>query len=280
MADKLKPSTAPGRLIWTHADSRGLSGGVEAARSRAASLDWQGDGARADLRALLVGGFGAAAAIGSTPPAMIEGELMIVPQQKSDRSDFVQAQKELLIGLTLLMSGGGKVDPSKAPAITPGKIVQVKTEDGGAMALDAGIAWAGAVAVVGVTAVIGAVVWQYFSQTNELEYTRIATDANVQKHAQAISATTQMVESHLAREDKAGQSLPWDEQELNVLKSLMASSGKLADWTPPPPKSIPDTDAVTKSAGKAIEDVGAGVRSGTSLALPLLAVGAAWWAFS
>ncbi|MBX3128387.1 MAG: hypothetical protein KF718_16815 [Polyangiaceae bacterium] len=258
-------------VLWTHTDPRGLQPAITGALARAEAGSWSNDsGSRADMRALMLAALGASANLSALPvgPAGEYGS-SVFPQTKSERTDHQEAQQAILQGVALLQTGGR--DPLAAPK-RGGKIFTEGGEPATFKADDVALGWAGAVAIVGVVGVLACTTWQYFSQKNELEFIRVSTDANVKKHAEALGRVTSMVDGHRAKEEKAGSSLPWDEQEMLILNQLLATSKSLADWKPPAPVTIPNTAA-------AVDKVAGAVASTTNW-LPLVGLAAAVWALS
>lgn len=258
--------------LWTHTDPRGLHKAIADALARAETRAWSSDAqSRADVRALMLAALGACANLSDQPVAAAgEHGVTVFPQTKSARTDHQEVQRALLEGVVLLQTGGR--DPNAAPK-RDGKIF---TEGGDAAVFkadDVALGWAGAIAIVGVVGVVAAATWQYFSQKNEIEFIRIATDANVKKHAENLSRVTTMVDAHRAAEEKAGESLPWGEQEMLILGQLLASNKQLAEWQPPTPVTIPDTKA-------AVDKVASAAATGTNWLLVLAGGAAAYWALS
>lgn len=281
-----------GLVVWKHSDSRGIATAMSQGLARAQTTQWAADATgRADFRGLVLAALMSAADLGDQPPApapapkafseeapaTTEG-VSVVPQARNTaREDFAEWQTALLSGAFVLLTGGR--DPRKAAPIPDGAKFSLTTVDGDppVASQEAAFGPAVAFAIVGVVAIAGAVVWQYFSQEHELEYVRITTDANVKKHAQSLGGAVNVVTEHLKRERDMGQTVPWSEQETTTLQQLLASTKSLSDWSAPPLKTTPDTRAVTRATAKAIEDVGKGARQAANwMPLVLAAIGIVW----
>lgn len=270
-----------GSVRWHHSDPRGLAAAVTSAFARARQGEWSVDEpSRADFRALLLSVWGTSANLGTTPvtPPNESGDvaISIAGGASADRRAW---QDALGFGALTLIAGPGKGDPRKvfADGAIAGDIT-IRTEGGSpASGTDAGLPWlaAGAIAglwLVGVGLVGYATAWMH-SQDVELANNQLATNHKQQALASSLAAAADVVDRHLQREAEAQSTIPWDAQELRLFDALVGNIKEASGWTPPPLETVKSGNGLVDAFGRAVRDVGAGVRTGASwLPLALLAV--------
>ena len=264
---EVTPAPAPaGKLSWIHSDPRGLNEAFRAAYARAQRREWSRDDASvADQRALLLYSFATMAALSPNPPrltAFAGGSTAwgVSATQPATREDNREVQKWIAFGAIALMGGIQAFDREQVQML--GANVKVETE-GGSLASGPHPDTAfpvviGVVAIVSLATGLAATTALYFSQRNEIDASKVASDERVQKHAAALAAATNIVDTHIDREQAKGETLPWDAQELALLETLKGTTKELARTEPAPLQSVPDLGAVSAGAGKALEGIGAG----------------------
>jgi len=272
-------ASTPGKLTWIHTDSRGLAAASAAAYSRAIGQQWSDDASStADARMLVVQTFASAAALSPTPPVVQGGALSITPTRVDPSTEPGAWQLALMQALYVLLA----TNPTAAYSFTGN--VRMQTEDGEPAAPpETGLAWIGAVVAIAVVGAIAAVVIDWLNERDQIAAIKLATDANVQKHAATLASANQIVSEHLDREAAAGASLPWEQHELELLDELQTSSRELAAWKAPDLKPGPIGGAVANVGGAtagAISNVSNAAAGSTDTALVLAAAVAAFWIFT
>lgn len=272
---------AAGVLRWTHesgeTSSLGLEHDIARAFARAKAENWATDDeSRRDLRALLVAVLMAAAWLGPTkprrmvpqPPSPEYTDIILRPAQREDDKDW---QDALTKGLTAFVLRNRPAPPE----LVGNTIITTRAGEEGlvtnALNTSAFGAW-GAAAVVGVAGVVGAVLYGWLSQKNEIAYVGLEADTKAKQTAAELATAAEVIERHKAREEREGRSLPYDQEELRFLDTLNASIETLTHWKAPPPKTLPNVTEVSKGIGNAIDNAGIGA----GVALPLAAVAAAF----
>jgi len=271
----------PGKLTWIHSDPRGLSDAFRSAYARAQRQEWgRNEESTADLRALLLYSFATMAALSPNAPRLTtfaNGQTAwgVSPTQPAVREDSKEVQRWIGLGAVALMGSIGQWDQDAIKALPEN--VRVETT-GGALpsgpTRDAGFPVViGIVAIVSLAAGLASVAALYFSQTNEIEAVKLASDERVKKHAASLAAATNIVDAHLDREQATGTTLPWDEHETKLLAELEQTTKELAKESSSPLQSVPNVRAVTEGAGAALAGVGEAVKSaGTTFGLGGLAL--------
>jgi hypothetical protein len=159
-----------------------------------------------------------------------------------------------LLGVTKEDVGAGRMDLSAR--------VRVETEDGALPSgptPDTGIfPWLGAIAIVTAGTALAGVLALWFSQRNEIDATKIASDERVEKHAAALAEATSVIDTHVQAEQAAGQTLPWDTEQVKYLDDLKSSIRELAKTPETTLKSAPDLKAVTEGIGAGAKAAGEG----------------------
>jgi hypothetical protein len=275
MPDPTSPPAAS-ELTWAHTDSRGIGPGIAASFLRATTRGWRNDEAStADLRALVLNSFLQVAMMGFAPPSSSQNVLSIHPYP-SARQDYRDAQDALMLAVYALLAE----NPAAKYSITEN--IRFETEDGTAPAPptspETGFLWEATVvvAIIVVTGAVAAVVSDWLDQKNQIEATKLATDANAQKLAATLAAANQLVEAHLDREQTTGQTIPWEPAELDLLSTLKSDTKSLAEWKAPELKQAPIAAGaanVLGSTGKAVESVGKGASAGIGVGAVLAVLG-------
>src|SRR6185436_4965115 len=256
-------TSTPGGITWIHTDTRGLQAATSAAYARAVQKRWtRDDDSVQDQRALVIYALMASAAMSPAPPVVENNALMIRTGTRAASTDSQDWQRALVWGVVYLL-GVSQQDVASGRMNLTAR-VKVETEDGATPSgpyPDTGIfPWFAVVAVVSATTALAGVLTLWLSQRNEIEATKIASDERVQKHAAALAEATSVVDAHLQAERAAGQTLPWEAEQVKYLDTLKASIAELAKTPDAPLKSVPDLAAVSHAAAGAVTDVGAGVK--------------------
>jgi hypothetical protein len=221
-----------------------------------------------DQRSLVLYALMAAAVLSPDPPRSQNGSIVVATGARASSPDAQDWQTALYWGVVYLL-GVTQADV-KAGRMNLAARVRVETEDGSRAVgpvQDTGIfPWLGAIAIVTATTAIAGVLALWFSQRNEIDATKIASDERVQKHAAALAEASSVVDAHTQAEQAAGQTLPWDTEQVKYLDALKASIGELSKTPETVLKSAPDLQAVSQGIGKGAADVGAGVKNATTAA--------------
>jgi hypothetical protein len=275
------PTPSKAALTWAHTDTRGIQNGVGASFVRAIAGNWQNDQASvADLRALVLNSFVVTASLGWNPPSSSQGVLTVRPYPNGDRSDFRDAQDAIMRAVYALLA------PNPLERYALRSDIRFETEDGSAPAapVETGFllpAFLGGVAIVVVTGAIAAVVSDWLDQRNQIEATKIATDANAKKLAATLAAANQLVEAHLDRENETHQTVSWDEHELELFETLKATTKELAAYKAPtnvrPGPIAGGAASVLQGTGEAVSKAGTGVGVGAATVPIALVVGLFLW---
>lgn len=268
-------------LTWAHTDTRGLREALGASFVRAVTGDWRNDQASvADLRALVLSSFITTAHLGWNPPSTSQGVLSVRPYPNAERSDFRDAQDAIMRAVYALLA------PNPLERYALQSDVRVETEDGTpAAAPETGAFWLpavlGGIAIVAVTGAIAAVVSDWLDQRNQLDATKLATDANAKKLASTLAAANQLVEAHLDRENETHETIAWDEHELELFETLKSTTKELAEYKAPtnvrPGPIAGGAASVLQGTGQAVSKAGTGVGVGAATLPIAIVVGLFLW---
>lgn len=242
--------------------------------ARAKAENWTtDDDSRRDLRALLVAVLMAAAWLGPTkprrmvpqPPSPEYTDIIVRPAERPDDKDW---QDALTKGLTAFVLRNRPAPPE----LVGNTIITTRAGEAGlvtnALNTSAIGAW-GAAAVVGVAGVVGAVLYGWLSQKNEIAYVGLEADTKAKQTAAELATAAEVIERHKAREEREGRSLPYDQEELRFLDTLNASIESLTHWKAPPPKTLPPVGPIGEKVGGAVETVGIGAGAALPIAAAL-----------
>lgn len=286
-----------GILRWQHTDSRGLSVATTAAYARAKSGEWSDDEeGRADFRALVFGTLAMCAAVGARELKLTgdspESQILVAEVDQATREDARDVQVVLATALRALAENGAQQslgplpDATKRTLVTEGGKPQASTAgaDAGGIVIVAGVV----IGVVIVAGIVAGVVDHLLSTDREIDHAQLVANTKAQELASNLAAANEAIASHVAREDKAGATIPYDEQELRLLDVLNQNIKDLSSFTPPPLTTTPNVRKVTESAASAVESVGQGAKavgqgigkaaesSGIGLGVALAAIGVIW----
>lgn len=255
-------STPKAGITWVHQDARGIVAGTRAAYARAVQQRWSRDDASvADQRSLVLYALMAAAALSPEPPSSQNGTIVVSTGVRASSTDAQDWQTTLLWGVVYLL--GVTQEDVKAGRMDLSARVRVETEDGALPSgptADTGIfPWLGAIAIVTAASALAGVLALWFSQRNEIDATKIASDERVAKHAAALAEATSVIDTHVEAERAAGQTLPWDTEQVKYLDDLKSSIRELAKTPETTLKSAPDLKAVTEGIGAGAKAAGEGV---------------------
>lgn len=149
--------------------------------------------------------------------------------------------------------------PTSSPASSPAKLPPVFNVPGLGdvpiltAGVDTGIIPAipivtGLVIVACVAIVAGAVAW-ITSQVSEVTAVGLQQQGKTTLAVKAITTSAELIDAHQEREAKAGASLAWDPQELELLRTLRETIKQTAGWEAPPLRSVPDVRGASSSIG-------------------------------
>jgi hypothetical protein len=276
-------------LAWAHYDS---SGNLNAASSAAFEIARTGQAwpdtpeSNRLFRAWMAGICATVANLGPSPtraasPTVGEnvqlsrGAYVIEPKPSSLPASF-DWQNMLVYGMvSLAWAGQGKAggDPNDIKLSSP---LGVATIDGLAPVLgapsavmipgigivatagygDTGIIPAipivtGLVIVACVALLAGAAGW-IASQVSEVSSIGIQQTGKTTAAVQAMTRAADIVDAHQAREEKEARDIPYDPQEIEVLKTLRETIKQTAGWDAPALRSVPDVADASRNIGKGL----------------------------
>lgn len=267
---------------WVHTDPYGLVAAAERAATVAKESSWTDDAAGlAALRALLVSVCATAANAGSYPTTLdTSTETATILVKASENARNVRAQFALLNGLMGLICQRnvtysqlvemGNAGTRKTYITTGGEPEAAPTDIANPIVIGVGAAAVIGVAVVITAGVIaGAIGWMHASD-NEVKALQLTTDLKAKEHAQTLTTTRDVIESHLEREATEKRSIPWTIQEMNYIEFLEQSTKEITGWEAPPLRSVPDLKQVSDAAATAVKDVGKSTGNAIEI-LPIVA---------
>lgn len=210
----------------------------------------------------------------TTTPMLYKGAYVLEPKPSS-RAVLLDFQQQLVYGLAALAwSGQGKTggDPNALELAGP---LGVMTIDGSRVQVgsvppltlpgvgfgttglsDTGIIPAipivtGLVIVACVAILAGAVGW-IASQASEVTSVGVQQTGKTTAAVQAMTKASDIVEAHQARETDEKREIPYDPEELALLKTLRETIAQTAGWSPPALRSVPDVRGATGNIGKGL----------------------------
>jgi hypothetical protein len=261
------PGAATGGITWIHTDTRGIQAATAAAYARAVQHRWTRDeDSVQDQRALVLYALMACTALSPDPPVLENGSVAVRMGTRASSTDSQDWQRALVWGVVYLL-GVTKADID-AGRMNLSVRVRVETEDGALPAgptADTGFPFLAVVAIVTATTALAGVISLWLSQRNEIDGTKIASDERVQKHAQALAEASSVVDAHVQAEKAAGQTLPWDTEQVKYLDTLKSTILELGKTPDAPLKSVPDLGAVSGAVAGAVTDVGSGVKTAAAV---------------
>lgn len=256
-------------LRWIHTET-GLAAAMVDAEKRALDGQWSG-ASNGQIRAFFLRALAAAAMVGGEMPHAdpSDANTLIVNVRPPARSDDKAFQDGLMRAIAGLILGADRKADSFA--FTGERTAYTTGSDPGlATPVAAAFPWAAAAAVVGVAGVVATLIYGLVSQSNEVEFVKLQTDAKRAELATTLQTTVSVIEAHKKREADAGMSLPYDEQELRFLEALERNTSELTKWAPPPLTTVPPITKVGEKVGGAVAGAVEHVGEGAAIALPLV----------
>jgi hypothetical protein len=252
----------PPVLRWLHRSEIPLGEAVASGMARAKSgfsgpLDTSS--ARGEFRGFLVGMLHAMALAGSEPPRQ-QGEDTIITIRPSARTDDKEWQGAFLRGVSALATGGKARTVAELPKVEGTKTYATKGGDAGEAPIApnpnvAAFAFWGFAAVVTCAGILSTLVYGLVSQTNELEYTKIATDQNQKQLVTLMSEARDVFTKHKEEEASKGTSIAYSQAELQYLEALNAGIKVTAEKAPKiePPKTLPPVKEIGANLGEGLK---------------------------
>jgi hypothetical protein len=105
------------------------------------------------------------------------------------------------------------------------------------------------IVIVSCVAILAAAGAWITSQGSEVAAVAVQQKGKTTVAVQAITSAAELVEAHQQREQQEGRSIPYDQGELELLKTLQGTIAQTSGWQAPPLRSVPDVRGASTAIG-------------------------------